>query len=91
MATADPTTLFHDIRVICVLYDGSVTSWGRTEKRNGRVGGVPQSWHLWSRGALAYDLAFDSDEQKREAFIALERLGYEVLMYDSHLHVEPRG
>jgi len=38
-------------------YDARVTSWGRDEDGNKSIGGHPESWHLWSRGANAVDLA----------------------------------
>ena len=54
------------------------------------VGGVPTSWHLLTRGALAVDLMFDNDDNRHRGITAFRDLGYEVITYkDGHIHVEP--
>lgn len=80
-----------DIYNICQEFAGSVTGGGRTHERNSAVGGHPNSWHLWDRGALAVDLAFDNDWERDLAHDRLVELGYQVIgPYPSdHLHVEP--
>ena len=87
----DFTTFCHDVRVVCTVCDGSITSWGRTEQRNAEVGGHENSWHRWKRGGLAVDIVFDQNHDQHLASQFFKLLGYEVVEYESHLHIEPTG
>lgn len=82
-----------DIFAICAKHNGSVTGGPRTELRNNIVGGVDNSYHLWSRGGLGVDIAFDTFEDRTAGIAAFQRMDYEVLDHyeDGHIHVEPIG
>lgn len=77
-------------------FGARVSSWGRDEEGNKAVGGHPQSWHLWRRGANAIDVAptvDDNDAQKlkrRLEMIADEAKskGYQAVIYPAHVHIE---
>ena len=75
-------------------YEGRISSWGRDEQGNKQVGGHPRSWHLWSRGANAIDIAPSETEpnllKQRLEWIADEarNAGYETVVYKNHVHVE---
>ena len=69
-------------------YEARVTSWGRDEKGNKEVGGVKNSWHLWSRGANAVDLK-PHDPANLEVMADLARAeGYQVRVYKYSIHIE---
>lgn len=78
------------VRVLCALHEFSVTSWGRTNGRNARVGGVATSFHRWQRGGMAWDCAGDApDRAAMEAFAAQARLcGFDALVESDHVHLE---
>lgn len=76
-------------------FGARVSSWGRDDDGNKAVGGHPQSWHLWRRGANAMDLkpTVDGDERKlkrRLEMIADEARsrGYQAVVYTHHVHIE---
>jgi len=53
-------------------YEGSVISWGRSEKRNKIVGGHADSFHMsW----LATDIVFDSEDDMAAARKFYQRMG----------------
>ena len=71
---------------VCLKYRASVTSWGRTEKRNHSIGGAPRSFHLnW----LGMDVVLD-DQKKDHAF---EKdcviFGIIALYEGDHYHLQP--
>src|SRR4051812_49038468 len=71
------------ILALASAYDISVTSWGRTAKRNRMVGGVANSRHLeW----CAVDIVLDDNTKRGEVSIAAKALGLEVIAEDDHLH-----
>jgi hypothetical protein len=80
-----------DIFTICSRHGGSVTGGPRTEARNAAVGGVENSYHLWGRDGMGVDIAFDDRDGRIAATAAFKRMDYEVITYDSHIHVEPIG
>jgi hypothetical protein len=80
-----------DIFIICSRHGGSITGGPRTERRNEAVGGHENSWHLWRRGGLGVDIAFDDREGRLAAIAAFERMDYQVILYVYHIHVEPIG
>ena len=71
---------------LSVQFPYSVTSWGRTKKRNAAVGGHPDSWHqLW----LGLDGVLD-DPNDLPAFTRRARyFGIKVIDEGSHLHLQP--
>lgn len=71
---------------VCLLVDGSVTSWGRSRKRNEDVGGVANSWHLQFLGA---DVVLDDTANESLLFWAARRLGLQVVKEEDHYHLEP--
>ena len=77
-------------------YEARVTSWGRDEDGNKQVGGHPNSWHLWKRGANAIDLVPSATDPKkfkqRLEWIAdsAKGLGYQAIInYEKgYVHIE---
>lgn len=76
------------VQCVCVLYDASWTSGGRTVQRNSHVGGVRRSRHLWKRGAWAVDAVPDENTGlTRQCMVkAGESLGLKVLDEGNHVH-----
>ena len=75
------------VRVICQIYDGSVTSLGRTDERNLAVGGHSNSRHRWARNASAIDVVFDSPEGFDKAAAAAQKCGLKVVKYVERLQL----
>jgi len=76
------------VRVVCLLYGLSVTSWGRSRKRNKAVGGKANSWHL---DFMAIDAEPDDPVELSELQYVCGRLGLEVVDEGDHFHIEPAG
>jgi hypothetical protein len=70
----------------CSATRGSVTSWGRTERRNGQVGGHVSSWHLSWLGA---DVVYDSPVPKARAKLLASRHGLRLVREGDHDHLQP--
>lgn len=70
----------------CRATNGSVTSWGRTPKRNTAVGGHPRSYHLQF---LAIDVVYDAPVPLPEAKRVGLRLGLKVVREKDHDHLQP--
>ena len=73
--------------LVSLKWRASVTSWGRTEKRNAFIQGVPGSFHLnW----LGMDVVLD--DQKKD--LAFEKdcgiLGVTALYEKDHYHLQPK-
>jgi uncharacterized protein YcbK (DUF882 family) len=66
-------------------YKCSVTSYFRTPTRNAIVGGEPDSKHLISQ---AIDCVLDHDADLTAFTEAIENLGYQVVVYPTHIHVQ---
>lgn len=66
--------------------DCSVTSWGRTQKRNAAVGGVPNSLHLVD---LAVDVVYDQPISYATASELAAHLGLRVIRETDHDHLQP--
>jgi hypothetical protein len=63
----------------------SVTSWGRTAKRNAAVGGVPNSQHLdW----MAVDVVPDEWDTHGEIIKDAKALGLKAINEGDHLHIQ---
>lgn len=76
------------IYLLCRVYGLSVTSWGRTEKRNAEVGGVPNSWHL---RFLGVDVVPDDPIVFEPLQHLADQLGLELIAEGDHWHIEPKG
>lgn len=81
-------------RVICLsaLHSATWNSGGRTEERNAKVGGHPESWHRIERGALAVDLQPDHVSERKLKDMARDarKLGFHVVAtYPTHIHLQP--
>lgn len=70
----------------CLMTGGSVTSYGRTAKRNREVGGVEYSAHRFWRGA---DVVYDSPIDEGVAKVTASRLDLLVIREDDHDHLQP--
>jgi len=69
-------------------WDFSVTSWGRTEKHNKDVGGVPGSYHLlW----LGLDIEFDENNKNVDFEKDCSLVGLVALWEGDHYHLQPSG
>lgn len=74
--------LFQAVLESCGLYNGSVTSFGRTVKRNEALEGSPTSWHLdW----LAIDVILDSIRDCGLFISHLQNKGFRVLPIGSEI------
>ena len=75
------------VRTLCARHSCSVSSWGRTERRNKLVGGSPNSQHLlW----LAMDIVPDSWDDVDEIMFDAARLGLIAVEERSknHIHLQ---
>ena len=75
-----------DVRKSCIIFNASVTSWGRTPARNKKVGGSGTSWHLdW----LARDIVFDDPKDYTEYKVYMKAKGYRIIpSNDGAYHVQ---
>lgn len=73
------------ILALCREFDGSVTSWVRSNRHNNRVGGHPKSWHL---DGLAVDVLLDDMSLADQFEEKVERLGYKALVESTHIHCQ---
>ena len=82
------TELLQFAEALCIEFNASVISWGRTAKHNKAVGGVDNSWHRWDRGANAVDLKPDDPKvlPAMEKYARAE--GYQVKLYARSMHIE---
>ena len=76
-----------NVKALVEPHGGSVTSWGRSDKRNQSVGGIPNGPHTWWLGAdIVYDDAVPN-------ILALQseatRLGLKVIREPGHDHIQP--
>jgi hypothetical protein len=75
------------VRAYSGLTTASVTSWGRTTKRNALVGGRPRSKHLdW----LAVDVVYDTKPGLVEANDLAARHGLRLIREGTHDHLQPK-
>lgn len=69
----------------CAVFDGSVTSWIRTQRRNSAVGGMDLSYHMTG---LAADVVYDDGPPQIERVQRLaSQLGLYVHREHDHDHV----
>lgn len=81
-----PLDFWDVLRLWCAIFDASVTSYGRTQKRNADVGGVAQSPH---RYWVAADVVYDVPPTDASVSIHAHRLGLKVIRADDHDHLQP--
>ena len=82
---ADFTTFCHAIRHLGAVHNLSVTSWGRTPKRNAEVDGHPNSHHMaW----MAVDVVPDDWDTHGEIIKDADALGLKTLNEGDHLHIQ---
>jgi len=73
------------IRAYCSATQGSITSWGRTAKRNKAVGGVAESAHLlW----IAADVVYDTPLDQAHRIALASRLGLKLIDEGDHDHLQ---
>lgn len=82
----DPIRFATALIAFCYATRGSVTSWGRTEKRNAAVGGVPTSMH---RQFLGADVVYDEPIAVDFAQQTARRFGLKVVRESDHDHLQP--
>ncbi len=86
MITMTPTEFGSALIAYCFATRGSCSSWGRTQKRNGLVGGHSRSYHLvWLAADVVYDEKMDYDYRARLA----ARFGLKVVDETDHDHLQP--
>lgn len=73
------------IRLLCLAYHISITSWWRSEKRNKDEGGNEKSKHL--RG-LAVDCVLDDEKFKPNFLAAVKNFGLVWKDEGDHIHVQ---
>lgn len=70
----------------CYVTQGSVSSWGRTAKRNTAVGGVADSYHLdFLAGDVVYDVPLLLEVRVKHA----KRFGLKIIAEPDHDHLQP--
>lgn len=76
------------VAMYCLLHEGSITSWGRSTKRNTTVGGVPGSSHRFWRGA---DVVYDDPAAVKNPLRSeyARRLGLKLVIEGDHDHLQP--
>jgi len=73
--------------IICCRWRGSVTSWGRTDKRNQFVQGVKGSYHLTWQGM---DVILDDQKQDIDFEMDCAKLGLQAIYEHDHYHLQPK-
>ena len=69
-------------------HHGSVSSWGRTEKHNKDVGGVPNSYHLlWA----SCDVVLDVNGPDTGFVSDCQLMGLRAIWEGDHYHLQPLG
>lgn len=71
---------------LAVVVPGSVTSWGRSKKRNPTVGGDAFSGHLFW---LAVDFVPDDWKDEVRARVYCRLVGLVLVKEGDHWHIEP--
>ena len=76
------------MRILCELFDCSISSGIRSEKRNTLVGGVAGSRHMLKNGGKAVDLVPDdtSPQQMGRLVKACRTLGFYAQDEGDHVH-----
>ena len=74
-------------KILCLksLFDFSVTSWIRSQKRNEAVGGKDDSLHLVG---LACDVVLEDPSQADALIYSCKRLGLVAIKYVDCIHIQ---
>jgi len=81
----EPLRFLSAVLALKARFNFSVTSWIRSAERNKKVGGHPNSCHLYG---LAVDVVLDDESQAALFLQACERLGLKAIRYQTHIHVQ---
>lgn len=82
----DPFTFVARVFALCFKHRGSISSWGRTEKHNKDVGGVPDSYHMiW----IGCDVVLDVMEKNEKFESDAGELGLKAILEGDHYHLQP--
>lgn len=76
------------VRCLCALYNASITSNGRTIKRNAQVGGDEFSKHQIHFGLNAWDLVPDRLADIPRLADAARTLGFWEKVKEDHVHLQ---
>ncbi len=82
-----PLSFMRSIYVLCFKHHGSVSSWGRTEKHNKDLGGVPNSFHLLWVGC---DVVLDDMRQNTDFENDATFFGLKAILEKDHYHLQPK-
>jgi uncharacterized protein (DUF488 family) len=84
----DPVEFGSRCLIVCLKWRASVTSWGRTDKRNDFVHGVVGSYHLtW----LGMDVVLDDQKKCLDFEKDCAIFGLTALYEQDHYHLQPKG
>lgn len=81
-----PIEFIWKVLLLCYKWDGSVTSWIRTQKHNHQVGGVINSLHMVGLGC---DVVFDWQGGDLEIQQDCKNFGLKALWEGDHWHLQP--
>ena len=82
----DPFSFGARVFALCFKHQGSISSWGRTEKHNKNVGGVDNSYHLLWMGC---DVVLDDMIQNPAFEVDAGELGLKAILEGDHYHLQP--
>lgn len=83
----DPFTFISIVAAICAKHRGSVSSWGRTPKRNEEVGGHPKSYHMiWMGADVILDVMLKNQEFEEDC----EKFKILAVFEKDHYHLQPK-
>jgi hypothetical protein len=71
---------------LCFKHDGSLSSWGRTERHNKAVGGVDNSYHLMWMGV---DVVLDVPGKNIYFEEDAEKFCLKAIWEGDHYHLQP--
>ena len=75
------------VALVCGKHRSSVSSWGRTPKRNREVGGSPNSLHmLWIGCDIVLDVMMKNAELEEDC----GRFGLTAIYEKDHYHLQPK-
>ena len=74
------------VALVCAQHKGSMSSWGRTPKRNKDIGGHPNSLHMvW----LGCDIVLDVMMKNTELEADCDKFGLTAIYEKDHYHLQP--
>jgi hypothetical protein len=82
-----PFDFIEMVVLICSKHRGSISSWGRTPKRNKEVGGHPNSYHmLWLGADVILDEMIKNERFENDA----GKFGLLAIYEGDHYHLQPK-